>query len=296
MGYTLFIADFAYSSWSLRGWLLFDAFGIARRLRRAHMRSPEFEVLCEEMAPARLVPAMQIEGDGEPLMVWDSLAMAETLAERHHRAALWPGSPARRATARSVAAEVHSGFVALRGACPMNQRRTWKGFQPDSAVCEDLARLEALWSYVKLRHGLGGPYLMGARFTAADAFLAPIASRIVTYDLPVGSGIAEYVAALTLHPAFRRWRSMAFADLHVQPQYEFDLKARPDPCAPGRTGRPVEAVGAENAACPFSGKPVAPDSLVEIQGRVIGFCNPFCRDKAAADPDAWPEVAALLGS
>lgn len=296
MDYTLFIGDFAYSSWSLRGWLLFDAFSVPCALRRAHMNSQAFEDMREEMAPARLVPAMRIGADGEPLIVWDSLAMAETLSERHRDAHLWPRDPVRRATARSVAAEIHSGFAALRGACPMNLRRSYSGFVPDEAVRGDLARLEAIWSYVKLRHGLGGPYLTGSGYSVADAFMTPIATRIVTYDLQVGGGLAGYVEALTAHPAFRRWRAMAFADRHRQAHYEFDLPDRPDPLAPVRTGRPVEGAGAENAACPFSGKPVSPDSLVEIQGRVIGFCNPFCRDKVAADPDAWPEVAALLGS
>ncbi len=296
MAYTLFVGDYAYSSWSLRGWLLFDAFGIARKIHKAHMNTDAFKAMQREMAPARLVPAVRIDDAAEPLMVWDSLALAETLHERHLAAGLWPGHAQQRVTARSIAAEVHSGFSALRGACPMNLRRAYAGFEPDEGVSADVARLEQLWSYAKLRHGLRGPYIAGDSYTAADAFLTPIAARIATYALPVGAGFGTYLEKLLAHRSFRRWRAMAMADGHLQAHYEFDFADRDDPYKPARTGRPVADVGAENAACPFSGKPVSPDSLVEIQGRVIGFCNTFCRDKVAADPDAWPEVAALLGT
>lgn len=297
MSYKLFVGDFAYSSWSLRGWLLFDAFGIDRKLRHAHMRSAEFNRMRDEMAPSWLVPAVEIAEAGPgggPTIVWDTLAIAETLHERHQGAGIWPADPAERATLRSVAAEMHSGFGALRGACPMNIRRAWDGFVAAEAVTDDLARLETLWSHVKRRHGAGGPWLAGQDYSAADAFLTPVASRITTYGLKIGHGLAEYVQALCQHPAFRRWRAMAFADPHIQAHYELDYPARPDPWAPARTGRAVEGVDPENAACPFSGKPVSPDSLVEIEGRVIGFCNRFCRDKVAADPDAWPKVTGLL--
>jgi len=139
---TLFAADFAYSSWSLRGWLLLWAFGMDFRLRRAALRTPAFDRMKSERAPARTVPAMRIASDDhEDVIVWDSLAMAETLAELGPNAGHWPRDPSERATARSIAAEMHSGFGALRSECPMNMRRAYMGFEASEAVRADLARL-----------------------------------------------------------------------------------------------------------------------------------------------------------
>ena len=226
--YTLYHGDTAYSSWSLRGWLLLDAFGIAFTARSAHMRTPEFEALRAEMAPSRLVPALAIEEDGQRLVVWDSLAMAETLAERHPAAGIWPADPALRATARSLAAEMHSGLTALRGACPMNFYHAYAGFEVTPEVQADLDRLAELWAHARAMTGQGAgrdPWLFGA-FSAADAFFAPVASRIHTYDLKMGEADAAYARALLAHPSVARWRAMALADGYVQPQYFMDLPER----------------------------------------------------------------------
>jgi len=190
---------------------------------------------------------------------------------------------------------MHAGFAALRDACPMNMRRHYDGFAPSAEVAADLARLADIWAHARARATQDGPYLFGA-FSAADAFFAPVASRIETYGLALaGADDVRYVQALLDHPSVRRWRAMALADGHVQPRYEFDLAERTVPQAMAATGRVVTGVAAENEFCPFSGRDVVADGLVEIGGRVIGFCNPFCRDKVATDPMAWPEVAALLG-
>jgi len=225
---TLFAADFAYSSWSLRGWLLLRAFGMDFRLRRAALRTPAFERMKSEMAPARTVPAMRIASDDhEDVIVWDSLAMAETLAELGPNAGHWPRDPSERATARSIAAEMHSGFGALRSECPMNMRRAYIGFEASEAVRADLARLGEIWAHARAVSATG-PYLFG-RFTAADAFFAPVASRIATYDLPTADDDRAYVAALLSHEAVRDWYAEARADASIQPHYEMDLPARPNP-------------------------------------------------------------------
>ncbi|MEM9138426.1 MAG: glutathione S-transferase [Pseudomonadota bacterium] len=287
---TLFVGDHVYSSWSLRGWLVLDAFEIPFSLHYAHLKTPAFDAMAAEMAPSRLVPALKVD-DGT--MVWDSLAMAETLAEQHPGTGIWPANPQARATARSLAATMHSGFGALRSDCPMNMRRAYAGFQPSAAVEADLAYLSALWAHARGFADGSGPYLFGA-FTAADAFFAPVASRIATYGLPVGPEDGAYVAAVLAHPSVRRWRAMGMAKDEHQAHYEFDLPARPNPHEPAVTGTVIAGAASENSDCPYSGKPVAEDCLVQVQNRVIGYCNPFCAAKTAADPLAWPKTAALL--
>ena len=294
MDYTLYLGDYAYSSWSLRGWLLLDAFGMPFARHYAHMRTEAFEDMRTQMAPSRLVPALAVsDGTRSPVMVWDSLAMAETLHEYHPQTGYWPKGASARPTARSIAAEMHSGVRALRSACPMNMRRAYEGFAVSEDVQADLDRLSLVWAHARARRTGDGPFLFGT-FGAVDAFFAPVASRIATYGLEMCEEEMSYVAALLGHHSVRRWRAMAMADGHIQAHYEFDYADRPNPHDPAVTGVPVEGVASENAHCPFSGKDVSPDSLVEVHGRVIGFCNPFCRDKVAVDPMCWPEVAAML--
>ena len=115
MTYVLAIGDRSYSSWSLRAWLMFARFGLPVSLRPARMYTPEFPAMLAEFGAARTVPALRFEADGREVVLWDTLAIAETLAERHPEARLWPADPAARGLARSLAAEMHSGFGALRG-------------------------------------------------------------------------------------------------------------------------------------------------------------------------------------
>lgn len=285
MGYQLAIGDRTYSSWSLRGWLLFAKFGVETEVRTARMYSAEFEALKAEFAPTRLVPAMKIDGQ----VVWDTLAMAETLAERHPEAGYWPEDPELRMMSRSLVAEMHSGFGALREACTMNLRHVFEGFEPSEAVLEDVARIEALWSMALERST--GPWLCG-EYSVADVFYAPVATRFVTYGLPVSDATKAYIERHVTDPVFRQWRARGLAENYVQPGYDLNLPTKAWPVQSEMTARAVEAGAAVNAACPFSGKPV--EALAEISGKVIGFCNSFCRDKAVADPEAWPEVVALI--
>ena len=292
MGFTLYVGDYAYSSWSLRGWLVLDAFAIPFTHAYAHLKTPAFDAMRAEISPAQTVPALALsEGAGSRVVVWESLAIAETVHEHRNQAGIWPKGERARPLARALAAEMHAGFRALRMACPMNMRRTYAGFRPDPEVRADLDRLSQLWTLGRARRTSEGPYLFGA-FSGVDAFFAPVASRIATYGLEMGAENMDYVAALLAHPSVRRWRAMAMADNVIQPQYEMDLPPRPDPYAPEVTGTATLGRAPENACCPFTGAdPVYP---VEIGGRILGFGDAFTAAKVAADPLAWPEVVELL--
>ena len=291
MGYELAIGDRTYSSWSLRGWLMFENAGIPVKVRRGQLYTAEFARLLADFAPARLVPAMRTP---EGWVVGETLAIAETLAERHPGAGLWPADPQARALARWLAAEMHAGFSALRGDCPMNLGKSYVDVVPGAQVLADLARIEELWALARAQSGTGkaaaGPWLFG-RWSAADAFFAPVAARIAGYGLPVGPEAQAYVATQLADPAFRRWRAMGRAEHCEQPAY-----ARPYAERPWPGPAPLAAERAEgpsvNALCPYSGRPVT--DFLRCEGRVWGFCNPFCRDKTLADPEAWPAFQALL--
>ena len=287
MTYDLAIGDRAYSSWSLRGWLLFDAFGLPVKVRRARLYTDELPELLRSFPPARTVPAMRTPGGS---VVPDTIAIAEELASRHPEAGIWPTDPHARATARALVAEMHAGFTALRSHCPMNLRVSYQDCAPPPEVLADLARLEALWSWARATTGAKTPWLCG-EYSAADAFFAPVAARIAGYNLPVGAGAMVYVNAHLAHPSFRRWRAMGMADGRDQEFYHRDWPRRDWPGPRPLAARPVEGTGAENAACPYSGQPVT--HVLELAGRRFGFCNAFCRDKTVADPEAWPKFMAL---
>ncbi len=222
MSYLLAIGDRAYSSWSLRGWLLFDAFGIPVTPRRAQLYTDEFPALLAAFAPARSVPALRLP-DG--LVIAESAAIVEELASRHPDAGHWPADPRARAVARSLVAEMHAGFAALRSACPMNLRAAYTGYSPPAEVLADLGRLETIWDWARQETGSSGPWLCGD-YSAADVFFAPVAARIAGYDLPVSDPAKAYVKAHLGHPSFRRWRAVALVDGPDQQAYDRTLPRR----------------------------------------------------------------------
>lgn len=287
MTYQLVIGDRSYSSWSLRGWLLLSRFELDAEVTQLRMYTPDFAAGLESFAPARQVPALRTP---EGWVVHDTLAIAETLAERHGERDFWPQDPARRAQARSLVAEMHSGFGALRRACPMNLRRAYAGFAPDEAVLADLRRIEMLWARA------GGEIWLFGSYGIVDAFFAPVAARIAGYGLPVGPEAQRYVARHLADPAFRRWRAMGFAEGAAQERYDVALPEAAWPGPEPSPAAPVEAGRAINALCPFSQRPVVPEALARVGDTVLGFCNRFCRDKVVADPEAWPEAMRLLGA
>jgi glutathione S-transferase len=218
--YRIIIGDTAYSSWSLRGWLLLAAFDLPFEEILVRMYDPAFDAMQAANAPARTVPQIEWDDDGQTRRVWDTLAIAETLAERHPQAGIWPADPHHRAIARTLAAEMHAGFGALRAACPMNIHRPPA---PMKTVAEDVianvARLGQLWSWAL--HQTGGPWLGGPVFSAADAFYAPVALRLHEYALSA-PGTDGYVGRLLEHTAVEQWIQMAKDDPRRLAHYDVE--------------------------------------------------------------------------
>ncbi len=212
--FKLYIGNKNYSSWSMRPWVLMRQAGIDFEEVLVRFDSfdagSEFKRRIGPVSPTGKVPAL-VHGD---LVVWDTLAIAEYLAERFPDRALWPAEARARAVARSACAEMHSGFSALRGACPMNveARLPEVGaliWRDKPGVRADVERLVALWTQLLDTHG--GPMLFGA-FSIADAFFAPVCMRLVTYALPLPPQIAAYVDRVQALPGVQDWVQGALAE------------------------------------------------------------------------------------
>lgn len=208
----LVIGNKNYSSWSMRPWVLMKARGIAfteRKLRFDFSPGSAFYQALAPLTPTAKVPVLVLE-DG--FAVWDTLAIVETLAERD--AGIWPADARQRARARSLVAEMHSGFSALRNHCPMNIEATLpevgaKVWAEQAAVRKDVARIEQAWG--EALAGSGGPFLFGG-FGAADAFFAPVCMRLATYALPVSDTTRAYVERVKASPAVAAWIADALAE------------------------------------------------------------------------------------
>ena len=203
MTYDLFIGDRTFSSWSLRGWLLLEKFGLPYRTHLIGLYSGTMTAEMEALAPARLVPTLRTP---EGTVIGETMAIAEELATRHPEAGLWPSDPAARATARWLAAEMHAGFGALRTECPCQLHGVIPDFTPSAETMRDLDRLQELWAHARTFAAEDGPWLFG-RYCAADAFYAPVAARIAGYGLKVDADAQRYVAAHLADEAFRAWRA-----------------------------------------------------------------------------------------
>lgn len=223
MNYQLVIGDKNISSWSLRPWLAMRHGGIPFTEVNIRLRQPTSRDAILRHSPSGRVPTLLAEGQA----IWDSLAILEFLAETHPEARLWPEAPGVRARARSVSAEMHSGFAALRDHCSMDLLARLPMAPLPEAVAADVERILGLWRDCRRRFGAGGPFLFGA-FSAADAMYAPVVSRFRTYvpDLAAwgddGTGQA-YVDALFALPAMAEWEDGA----------RRETGAGPDP-APGQ--------------------------------------------------------------
>lgn len=225
MTYELYIGDRMFSSWSLRGWLMFEKFDIPCQTHPVGLYSGTMASDLAALAPARLVPAVRTH-DG--IVIGESLAIAETLAERHPSAGLWPTDPAARATARWLCAEMTAGFGALRDACPMQLQYCHVGFQTSDAVQTDLNRIETLWDHARSISGSKTPYLFG-EYSLADVFYTPIAARIVGYGLSVSDAANAYCTALLSDPAVLKWRRAARDVTYDPDPYALDLPNTPWP-------------------------------------------------------------------
>jgi glutathione S-transferase len=197
---TLYIANKNYSSWSLRPWVLLRELGIPFEEKLMPFHGGAFT----GFSPSGKVPCL-VDG---AISVWDSLAITEYLAETHPQ--VWPADKAARAFARCAAAEMHSGFMALRTQCGMNCGIRVKLHRVDNALQSDLARLNALWNDGLQR--FGGPFLAGKAFSAADAFYAPVAFRIQTYAPPLDETANAYARRLLALPSMREWYADALKE------------------------------------------------------------------------------------
>ncbi len=214
----LYIGNCNYSSWSLRAWLA---------LEQTELPFEEFQIWLDEdsdrtkrgeIGPTAKVPVLR---DGD-LLVWDSLAIGEYLAEIAPTAGLWPPERAARARARALCAEMHAGFQAIRNKLPMNVRARTPWRDRGAEVDADIRRIIDMWDSTRRVFGSGGPYLFGRR-SLADAFYAPVVYRFRTYGVELEGEAAAWAETMLQHSALRRWEERAEAEGHAQPAYDREL-------------------------------------------------------------------------
>jgi len=212
----LLIGNRNYSTWSLRPWLVLRHFEIAFEDEVLQLAGTGWRENLQARSPTGKVPVL-IDGD---LVVPETLAIIEYLADLYPEKAIWPTARKDRALARAAAAEMHAGFTGLRSHAPMNLRASHPGKVDLDAVRKDLHRVETLWGGLLERSG--GPYLFGA-FTAADAMFAPLATRLRTYELPVSDVAGCYVEAIYALPAFQAWLTLALQEPWIVDDDEIDV-------------------------------------------------------------------------
>jgi len=214
--YTLHIANKNYSSWSLRPWVLMKERGIDFKEVQTVFSSDSNWNNFREFCPTGMVPCLQ---DGDQT-VWDSLAICEYLAESH--SGVWPDNVQARAWARCAAAEMHSGFSALRNDCPMNCGIRVELHDISDKLQRDISRLDEL-----LGEGLkrfGGPFLAGQNFTTVDAFYAPVAFRVQSYNLELSDTVADYMALLLSLSSMTAWQTSAYAEPWLEESHEEEAR------------------------------------------------------------------------
>ena len=216
---TLVIANKNYSSWSLRAWLAMTEAGIPFAERLVKFDSEDWAVNIASLSPTRLVPVLWEGEPGEGFATFDTLAILERLHELHPDAAIWPSAPAARARARSLAADFHAGYHALRNAMPMNirSRHPGKGMTPE--VRNDIDRLAASWRATRQQFGRSGPFLFGA-YSAADAYFTPVVSRFATYAVELDADTWAYQQALLATPGMKAWTAAALQESEFVPMDE----------------------------------------------------------------------------
>ncbi|KAH6897317.1 thioredoxin-like protein [Thelonectria olida] len=218
MTYSLYIGNKRYSSWSMRPWVLLKALDIPfdekLNLFKPGLRQPDFLVF----SPTGKVPCLHDGADGHDIVVWDSLAICEYIAEKHPRA--WPIDAPARAFARSAAAEMHSGFPAIRDECSMNVGVRIELGQPSEGLQREISRFNELFADGLER--FGGPWLAGSGFTIVDAMYAPIASRCKTYGIELEGPAKEYLERLFEHRAVQEWIRDGCAETAREPFHEDD--------------------------------------------------------------------------
>ena len=212
---TLIIGNKAYSSWSLRPWLLMRQSAIAFEEVRVSLYAADASRKLLQHSPAGKVPVLK---DGD-LVIWDSLAICEYLAEKYPQHRLWPANARARAHARAISAEMHSGFSNLRGQMPMNVRRQLPARAMTPELAAEIERISGIWNDCLGREPSGGAFLFG-EFSIADAMYAPVVSRFRTYGVVLHGAAAGYADMVHALPAMRQWIAGARAETEVNPQYE----------------------------------------------------------------------------
>ncbi len=214
---TLVIGNKTYSSWSLRPWLLLKHAAVSFNELRITFHSEQWNQEIHQHSPSRKVPVLKHGG----LTVWDTISICEYVNERFMVGRGWPPDPDARAVARSVSAEMHSGFPHLRQHLPMNCRRRFPGFPiPDNAAM-DIARVLEIWRMCRLTYGDSGPWLFG-EFSIADAMFAPVALRFHGYDVGLSGADARYVHTVLDDSAVREWIGSAGEETEVVEKEEVD--------------------------------------------------------------------------
>ena len=219
---TLVIANKCYSSWSLRPWLLMKQLGVAFDEITIPLDLPDTKEKVLKHSPAGKVPIL-IDGD---VTVWESIAIMEYVGEAYG-VPVWPADRKARAMARSIAAEMHSGFSALRSACPMNLGKKFAQKDRGEAVARDVARFSEIVRQAREHFRAGGPFLFGA-FSAADAMYAPLVTRLDTYSIALDATTLAYADAILILPAFQEWRSAAMEEEWIVEADEVDEEAIED--------------------------------------------------------------------
>ncbi len=206
--YRLYLGNKNYSSWSLRGWLILRLSGAPFEETMVPVTGVGPNPAYRPFSPSGFVPVLY----DAAVVIWDTLAIAEYLAERHP--GMWPADPVARAWARSISAEMHSGFPALRNEMSMciRERLDVRPWSP--TLTANIARVEEVWNESRRRHGAGDAFLCGA-FSIADAFYAPVAFRFQTFDVAPRGAAGEYLRALLAHPWLREWEAAALAETTV---------------------------------------------------------------------------------
>jgi glutathione S-transferase len=213
----LIVGNKNYSSWSLRPFMALAMADIPFDEKLIRFGEPRFGRAVRKISKAGQVPILVHNG----VTIWETLAILEYLAETWPDRNLWPKNKAARAMARSVCAEMHSGFRHLRSACPMNLRRPISPVPLNEGILKDVTRIEDLWRQCRNAHGKGGPFLFG-KFGIADAMFAPVVTRFDTFAIKVSDDTQHYMNAVLATPAFHDWKSAALKEKWVVAEDEVD--------------------------------------------------------------------------
>lgn len=210
-----------YSSWSLRGWLAARHTGLRMQETKLRLDTPKFYEQIKDLSPTSCVPALH-HGD---VRVWDSLAIIDYCAQIAPKKNWWPDEPAAFAHARSVSAEMHSGFTALRNHAPMNLRGQWSGLTLAEEVQKNVDRIDAIWSEARSIFGQKGAFLYG-EFGAADMMFAPVVARFITYGIAVSDTAKAYMDAVRTQPYVEEWYAEAATESQIVHQDEIPADAK----------------------------------------------------------------------